>query len=101
MTWLVCARLATFGWIPHSLSRVQLLNENYAVGTVSLFALIVMSLSANLIAIAAPFYFAFSRFALATSILTLGSVIPMYALALGHVRSWLAWRLFLHVQIRY
>ena len=90
MTWLVCARLATFGWILHSLSRVQLLNENYAAGTVSLFALIVMSLSANLIAIAAQFFFAFSGFALATSSLTLGSVIPMYALAPGHVRSWLA-----------
>jgi len=47
--------------------------------TVSLFALIVMSISADLIALTEPdFYFKFSALALATSLLTLFTVIPMY-----------------------
>ena len=61
--------------------------KNFAAGTVSLFTLIVLGLSANVISITAPFYFAFSGYALATSIITLLVVVPMYALAPCQVHS--------------
>lgn len=60
----------------------------FAVATVSLFALIVMSISADLIALTEPyFYFKFSALALATSLLTLFTMIPMYVLASDQVAS--------------
>ncbi|KAI9463671.1 hypothetical protein BJY52DRAFT_1184675 [Lactarius psammicola] len=47
--------------------------------TISLFALIAMCFSANLIALTEPFfYYKFAAFALATSLLTLFTVIPMF-----------------------
>ena len=47
-----------------------------------------MSLSADLISITEPFfYYKFSALALATSLLTLLTVISLYALAPGQVRS--------------
>jgi len=84
MTWLPTARLATFGRIPHPASRIHIL-KNFAVATVSLFALIVMSVSADLIALTSPFYYKFAALALATSLLTLFTIVPMYALAPGQV----------------
>ncbi|KAF8271723.1 hypothetical protein EI94DRAFT_1796839 [Lactarius quietus] len=63
MTWLPTLRVVTFA-------------------TVSLFAAIVLSLSADLISLTEPlFYYKFSAFALATSAITLLTVVPMYALA--------------------
>ncbi|KAH8999436.1 hypothetical protein EDB92DRAFT_1834129 [Lactarius akahatsu] len=60
MTWLPTARLIAFA-------------------TVSLFSLIVLALSADLIALTEPFfYYKFAALALATSIMTLFSVIPMF-----------------------
>jgi hypothetical protein len=50
-------------------------------GKVSLFALIVMALSADLISITEPFfYYKFSAMSLATSLLTLLTVIPMFVI---------------------
>jgi hypothetical protein len=86
MAWLTIVRSITFGKIPHSIFRVHLL-KNFATGMVSLFAVIVMALSADLISITEPLYYKFSALSLATSLLTLLTVIPMYALALGQVRS--------------
>ena len=62
-------------------SLVPLLKTNFAVATVILFALIVMSISADLIALTEPHggYFKFSALALATSLITLFTLIPMYA----------------------
>ena len=55
---------------------------------ISLFSLIVMSLSADLISLTEPlFYYKFLALVSATSLLTLLTVIPMYALALGQVHS--------------
>ncbi|KAH9007148.1 hypothetical protein EDB86DRAFT_3069807 [Lactarius hatsudake] len=60
MTWLPTARLVAFA-------------------TVSLFSLIVLALSADLIGLTEPFfYYKFAALALATSIMTLFSVIPMF-----------------------
>ena len=87
MAWLPITRLVTFGRVPHSIYCLHLL-KSFAAATVSLFSLIVMSLSADLISLTEPlFYYKFSALALATSLLTLLTVIPMYALALGQVRS--------------
>ena len=86
MAWLPIVRLVTFGRLPHSISRRNLL-KSLAAATVSLLAVVVMSIGADLIAISEPFYFKFAALALATSLLTLLTVIPMYALALGQVRS--------------
>lgn len=62
MTWLPTARLVTFA-------------------TVSLFALIVMSISADLIALTEPlFYYKFAALALATSLLTMFTIIPMFVI---------------------
>ena len=81
MAWLPIFRLVTFGRILQPVSRVPLLKTNFAVVTVILFALIVMSISADLIALTEPHggYFKFSALALATSLITLFTVIPMYA----------------------
>jgi hypothetical protein len=48
-----------------------------------MFAVIVLSLSADLIALTEKddFYYKFSAFSLATSIITLFTVVPMYVLA--------------------
>ncbi len=90
MAWLPTARLVTFGRIPHHVFRVHLL-KNLAVATVSLSTFIVMCISANLIALTEPlFYYKFAAFALATSLLTLITVIPMYAFVPGQVRSLMA-----------
>jgi hypothetical protein len=62
------------------MSCVPLLKK-FAVATVAFFALIVMAVSADLIALTEPtFYFKFSALALATSLITLFTVIPMCAL---------------------
>lgn len=81
MAWLPIFRLVTFGRILQPVSLVPLLKTNFAVATVILFALIVMSISADLIALTEPHggYFKFSALALATSLITLFTVIPMYA----------------------
>ena len=97
MAWLPIVRLVTFGRILHSISRVHFL-KNFATAKVSLFSLIVMALSADLISITEPlFYYKFSALSLATSLLTLMTVIPMCVLAPGHARSLSASRLFPHV----
>lgn len=80
MTWLPTLRRVTFGRILQHVSCVPLLKK-FALATVTLFALIVMSVSADLIALTEPsFYFKFSALALATSLITLFTVIPMCAL---------------------
>jgi len=62
MTWLPTLRVVTFA-------------------TVSLFAAIVLSLSADLISLTEPlFYYKFSAFALATSAITLLTVVPMFVI---------------------
>ncbi|KAI0301863.1 hypothetical protein B0F90DRAFT_256675 [Multifurca ochricompacta] len=62
MTWLSTVRLVTFV-------------------TITVFAIIVMSLSADLIALTEPnYYFKFAALALATSLLTLFTVTPMFVI---------------------
>lgn len=80
MTWLPTFRMATFGTILQHVSCAPLLRK-FTLATVTLFALIVMSVSAALIGLTEPtFYFKFSALSLATSLMTLFTVIPMYAL---------------------
>jgi hypothetical protein len=81
MAWLPTLRLATFGRILRPVSRVLLL-KFFAVATVAFFGLIVLAVSADLISSTAPFYFEFAGLALATSLLTLITVIPMCVLIL-------------------
>ena len=86
MAWLPTLRMATFGRILQHVSCAPILRK-FTLATVTLFALIVMSVSAALIGLTEPsFYFKFSALSLATSLMTLFTVIPMYVLHLILVR---------------
>ncbi|KAI0269309.1 hypothetical protein BC834DRAFT_622748 [Gloeopeniophorella convolvens] len=75
MTWLATVRFATFV-------------------TANVFAIIVMGVSAGLISLTEPaFYYKFAALALATSLLTLFTTIPMFvidSLRQGSFLSWIA-----------
>jgi hypothetical protein len=52
--------------------------NNFATATTTLFSVIVIALSADLIAHTEPFYYQFSALALATGLLTVFTIVPMY-----------------------
>jgi hypothetical protein len=83
MAWLRTLRLVTFGRILQHVSCVPVLKK-FALVTVTLSALIVMSISAQFIAWSrtepSSNFFDYEYLALATSLATLFTVIPMCAL---------------------
>lgn len=79
---LSIVRVVTFGESTYSALHVSLGSEalsTLTTATTILFALIVMCISASLIALTEPFfYYKFSALSLSTSLLTMSTVIPMW-----------------------
>jgi hypothetical protein len=82
MHWLSTLRLVTFGKTSESHPLVLQLHSflnDLTTGISALFSLIVLALSADLCAVTGPFSaLTFAPLALATSLLTLLAIIPMY-----------------------
>jgi hypothetical protein len=89
MHWVSTIRLITFGKTSESHPLVLQLHSflnDLTTGITTLFSIIVLALSADLVALTAPFStFTFAALSLATSLLTLLTIIPMYGQPRGRV----------------